>query len=114
MKEQIFMDLFPKYVASIDIINKLKDNVANGIVDPIIKIIGAVMFIYGSYAVLRYVMGGQQGEGAHWIKWIVAVIFGAMFFLNGLTGWSNVGRSSNDQVQGLFTTVTVLDRQNDF
>lgn len=94
--------------AEINIINRLKDNTANGIVDPLIKIIGAVMFIYGSYAVLRYVMGGQQGEGTHWLRWIVAVIFGAMFYLRGLTGWSSLGQTSNDQVQGLLNAIALF------
>jgi len=95
-------------VDSDHIINRLKENTANGNVDPLIQIIGAVMFVYGSYAVLRYVMGGQQGEGTHWLKWIVAVIFGAMFFLKGLSGWSSLGQTSTDQVQGLLNAIDLF------
>ncbi|WP_025020342.1 hypothetical protein [Ligilactobacillus equi] len=101
----LLFDSFVANPAAMDIFNNFQRNVANSIADPIIKAIGAVAFIFGSWAILRYLMGQQQG-GAHWVLWFVALIFGALFYLNGLSGWTSLGGTTTDTVNGLFQAVT--------
>ena len=56
----LFFDYVAFNPAALDIFNNLKDNVANSIVDPIIKIIGAIVFAIGTWVVARYLMGANQ------------------------------------------------------
>lgn len=95
--------------AGLDIFNNFKDNVANGVVDPFIRVIGAIAFVIGAWAIVRYLMGAsQQGAGAHWVRWFVALVFGALFYVNGLSGWTDLGGTTTDQVKGLFQKGSVV------